>query len=374
MSTILLGAFVQHDIIFGGLTDNGEGYVAYGFGGGEKTSSFVFEEFHPLSAKGVRAIATYKSRTYVAGGFLHTKGSSAKHIAAFDGTGVFTLGSGVDGLVNDLAVFNNILIVGGVFTKVFGRPAKRLAWFNTGVLHTGGLATWNGSDWDVLGSRPLPGIVTSLHANGSIIYVGGRFNDEGRKNNLAMFNGKSWYSVCGLELADRHDTCGVSGGEVLAMATLKGDLYVGGSFSRAGGLQTPKIARWDGQAWFAMSALDGDVHALAILGGRVFASGMFGDKSVTKSQSSYLVRWQSGSWESLQGGVGGPVFTMLAMDSCLYVGGLFDSVGGMDEISGIKVHNAARWCFDRNGRVESKWSAVQWPNDQIGVCRVIKSS
>ena len=113
---------------------------------------------------------------------------------------------------------------------------------------------------------------------------------------------------------------------------------------------------------------------LAILGGRVFASGMFGDKSVTKSQSSYLVRWQSGSWESLQGGVGGPVFTMLAMDSCLYVGGLFDSVGGMDEISGIKVHNAARWCFDRNGRVESKWSAVQWPNDQIGVCRVIKSS
>lgn len=365
--------FVQHDVLLGGLTnDSNEGYVAYGFGGGDGTrqpSSFIFEGFHPFSAKGVRAIAAYKSKTYVAGGFLQTKGSSANHIAAFDGTAVFPLGSGVDGLVNDLAIFNDMLVVGGVFTKVIRQPSKRLAWFNMGVLRSGGLATWNGSDWDMLGALPFPGIVTSLHVNTSIIYVGGRFKDEGRKNNLAMFNGTSWSSVCGSAVAGRIEPCGVTGGEVLAIATYKEDLFVGGSFVRAGGVSTPKVARWDGTEWFAMSALDGDVHALAILDGTVYAAGVFGE--ISDSSYSYLAQWKLGAWQSLQGGVSGPVFTLLVMDSCLYVGGSFDSAGGMEEIMGVKVRNAARWCFDRSGRLQSSWSAVQWPRADVGVCRAI---
>jgi len=375
-STAVPDALVQHDVLFGGLTtETNEGYVAYGFGGGDGTrqpSAFVFEEFHPLSAKGVRAIAAYKSKTYVAGGFLQTKGSSANHIAAFDGTAVSPLGSGVDGLVNALVVFNGMLIVGGGFTKVIKQPSKRLAWFSTGVMRSGGLASWNGSEWGMLGSQPLLGIITSLNINGSILYVGGRFNEEGRKNNLAMFNGATWSSVCGLPLAGR-DGCGVSGGEVLAMATFGEDLYVGGTFVRAGGVPASRIARWDGAQWFPMSSgFDGDVHALAILDGTVYAAGVFGGRA--DSAFSYLAHFRLGAWQSLQGGVGGPVFTLLALDSCLYIGGAFDSAGGMGEILGVGVRNVARWCFDRAGRRASSWSAIQMPRDDIGVCRAIKPS
>jgi hypothetical protein len=366
-------AFVQHDILFAGLTTEPNvrhsefgGYVAYAFGGGDgkrQTSSVIFENFHPLSAKGVRAVAMYKSKTYIAGGF--TQGLS-NHIAAFDGTAVFDLGSGVDGLVNVLIPFNDLLVVGGVFTKVIKQPSKRLAWFNTGVLRTGGLATWDGNSWGRLGSKPFVGVVTSLHVNGSVIYAGGRFNEENRKNNLAMYNGTSWSSVCGLD-----DNCGVTGGEVFAMATLGEDLYVGGSFVRAGGVSAPRIARWDGLEWFAMSGLDGDVHALAILKDSVYVGGSFGGGK--DSAISYLAQWRQGSWQAVQGGVDGPVFTLVGLDSCLYIGGSFGAAGGQHEISGVRVQNAARWCFDQRGRSDSSWSAVQWPPStaNIGTCRCI---
>jgi len=369
-------AFVQHDILFGGLTTEPNvrrsefgGYVAYAFGGGDgkkQTSSVIFENFHPLSAKGVRAVAMYKSRTYVAGGF--TQGLS-NHIASFDGNALFDLGSGVDGLVNALITFNGLLVVGGVFTKVIKQPSKRLAWFSTGVLRAGGLATWDGNSWGMLGSKPFVGVVTSLHVNGSLLYAGGRFNEEGRRNNLAIYNGTSWLSVCGLLLESRSDNCGVTGGEVFAMATLGEGLYVGGSFVRAGGVSAPKIARWDGREWFAMSGLDGDVHAIAILADNVYVGGSFGGGS--DSAYSYLAQWRQESWQSLQGGVDGPVFSLIGLDSCLYIGGSFGSAGGKREISGVKVQNAARWCFDRSGRSDSSWSAVQWPSANIGTCRSI---
>jgi len=217
-----------------------------------------------------------------------------------------------------------------------------------------------------LGSKPFVGVVTSLHVNGSVIYAGGRFNEENRKNNLAMYNGTSWSSVCGLD-----DNCGVTGGEVFAMATLGEDLYVGGSFVRAGGVSAPRIARWDGLEWFAMSGLDGDVHALAILKDSVYVGGSFGGGK--DSAISYLAQWRQGSWQAVQGGVDGPVFTLVGLDSCLYIGGSFGAAGGQHEISGVPVRNAARWCFDQGGRSDSSWSAVQWPPStaNIGTCRCI---
>ena len=377
-SSVLPNALVQYDVLLGGLTtETNQGYVAFGFGGGDgkkQTSSFVFEKFHPISSKGVRAMAAFKQKIYIGGGFLQTKGSSVNHIASFDGTSVVPLGSSVDGLVNVLVSFDDILVVGGGFTKVTRQPSKRLAWFNTGVIRTGGLATWDGFEWGMLGSQPLFGIVTSLHVNGSVIYTGGRFSDHGRKNNLAVFNGTSWSSVCGLLLSGREDNCGVSGGEVLAMATLGENLYVGGSFVRAGGVSAEKVARWDGRQWFSMSSgLNGDVHALAILDDTVYAGGVFGEGD--DSSFAYLAQWRLGLWQPLtHGGVNGPVFTLSAMDSCLYVGGSFESAGGMREISGVSVRNAARWCFDRSGRSDSSWTAVPWPSSDVGVCRVIRSS
>ena len=372
----LADAFVQHDIMFAGLTvGTNEGYIAFGFGGGsskKKISSHVFGSSHPLSNKGIRAIVAYQDKTYLAGSFVRVQNVSSKHIAAFDGSSVLPLGSGVDGIVNDLIVYKNVLVVGGAFTKVIRQPGKRFGYFNTGTIRSGGLATWDGHDWGVLESRPFHGIVASMHVNDSIIYVGGRFSDKGRQNNLARFNGSSWSSLCGSALAGHQDNCGVTGGEVLAITTFKENLYAGGSFVRAGGVVAHKIARWDGRDWFAMSGFDGDVHSLAILDGIVYAGGVFGGKR--DSPYSYLAQWRMESWQRLHRGVGGPVFTLLPIGSCLYVGGSFHSAGGMEQIDGIKVRNAARWCFDRSGRSDSWWSAVQWPSDDIGICRDIQVS
>ena len=73
----LADAFVQHDIMFAGLTvGTNEGYVAFGFGGGsskKKISSHVFGSSHPLSNKGIRAIVAYQDKTYLAGSFVRVQ-------------------------------------------------------------------------------------------------------------------------------------------------------------------------------------------------------------------------------------------------------------------------------------------------------------
>ena len=50
-----------------------------------------------------------------------------------------------------------------------------------------------------------------------------------------------------------------------------GKLYVGGSFVNAGGnVDADHIATWDGSAWGAVGALNGDVNAIAYYAGNVY--------------------------------------------------------------------------------------------------------
>ena len=53
-------------------------------------------------------------------------------------------------------------------------------------------------------------------------------------------------------------------------------MYVGGSFSTAGGLTVNQIARWDGGAWQRLgSGTSGSVYAVAIQDGNIYVGGGF---------------------------------------------------------------------------------------------------
>src|SRR5262245_3410468 len=60
-------------------------------------------------------------------------------IAKWDGRSWSTLGSGIGGYVNALAVSGSDLYAGGKFTIAGGSPANRIA-------------KWNGSSWSAVGS------------------------------------------------------------------------------------------------------------------------------------------------------------------------------------------------------------------------------
>ena len=109
-------------------------------------------------------------------------------------------------------------------------------------------------------------------------------------------------------------------------------LFAGGDFRAAGGNAAAGIAVWDSrwQTWHSLGVLDGAVYALASLDGWVYAGGDFqvagGSLDGSVVAADHVARWKDGVWYAVVGGVGGPVYSLLAVAGCMYVGGRFDRV------------------------------------------------
>jgi hypothetical protein len=278
------------------------------------------------------------------------------HIMEWNGGLVRPLGKGVDGAVHALAVYQNLLVVGGTFTKAFQG--------NGGSLRSGGLAGWRlhvgageAGRWELVGA-PLQGAVMAVAVNASRLFVGGRFNQfcSNRFNGLAVYNGSVWEPL-GL---------GVGGGSVMAMAVLGKMLYVGGDFSSAGGKQLDRVAAWNVEtsSWHYVGTVDGNVHALLAWDGHLLAGGSFstandrlavGVARYTPAAASNADMqggtnaatddgWgdaQLGVWHPVGRGIEGRVNQLAAARGCLYAAGDLSSVNG-----GVRpaLGNLARYC------------------------------
>lgn len=162
------------------------------------------------------------------------------------------------------------------------------------------------------------------------------------------FNGSAWVNadVGGEDGSLRFASTNVVG-EVRAIAIdARGNIYVGGVFTIAGGVTVNRIAKWDGSSWSALgTGMNGTVHALAVdPSGNLYAGGSFttaGGVTVNR-----VAKWNGTSWSSLGGGVTNAVYA-LAVDTNgnLYAGGAFTTVDG------LTVNRIAKW----NG---TSWSAL----------------
>jgi len=227
------------------------------------------------------------------------------------------------------------------------------------------LAAWDGDTWAAVGDTRLEGIVSASIVNGSQLIIGGKFHDPERQNNLASFDGTRWSSFCNI---DDSTACGVTGGEVAALAVDGSDLYVGGSFTSAGGVDAHRIARYDGYRWYMLGNFNGKVNALSVANGNLFAGGEFTlHNGVPRN---YVARFRSGKWYDLGEGVGGAISTLAAMSNCVFVGGSFNKVGGRSDIAEVPYLNAARWCFDP-ATDTSAWEPVDWVSKDAGTCYAI---
>jgi len=361
-SGVLPGALYQSALAWGGVTSSVTGgFFAIGprsdYLGNVSfpaASAGVIGETQPMADRGVNAIAMYKHKTYVGGKLSRFGGVLVFGIAAFNGRTVEPLGSGVDGTVYTIKQYGDVLVVGGGFTKVFQPLVAGVDAANGGMLSTGGLAAWDGNEWGLVGGSAVFGVVTTSLVNGTRLFIAGRFSDEDRRNNLALYDGEAWRSICGV-----NGVCGVTGGIVNAMDYWNDDLYVGGSFTAAGGVRAARLARWDGFQWYAMGEFDGDVLALITMDDQLLVGGEFA--SVDGVQAVSIARFRNGVWDSVGGGLGGPVYTMASLDSCLYVGGSFTSAGGLESISEVPIRHAVRRCMGRFS--SANWEPVDWGGD-----------
>ena len=290
---------------------------------------------------------------YAGGEFSSASGAPGNSVAKWNGTSWSSLGSGITefypgspGKIYSLASYQGSLYVGGYF-------------YGAGDSYASHIAKWDGTSWSMLDDYGVGGEVYALAVFGSNLYVGGSFSRAGMDDasGIAKWNGTTWSTV-GTGLTGYFHT-----GYALRVGNdgSGSALYVGGSFTTAGGVVSPCIAKWANGSWSAAGAgvsYPGgpypEVYALGFYddgtGPAVYVGGRF-----TKAggiSAIGLARWAGGSWSTLQGGVNGAsenVKSLAVFDgdgagpnpSQLYAGGEFTSAGGITS-SGI-----ARW-FDRD--------------------------
>ena len=194
---------------------------------------------------------------------------------------------GPDSRVTDSVVFDDgsgeALYIAGYFHSVDG-------------LLTHGVARWNGSSWESIGSVNQTGYVLALgvhiEAGEPRLYIGGTFSLIGGVNarNLAYWNGEGWFSA-GV----------VTAGPALIPSVRSflsdgGALYIGGFFTRVGGVSADNVARWDGTSWSALGAgVPSSVQALIhsdVDGTQSLYAGTVGDD---------LQRWDGTAWSAVAG-------------------------------------------------------------------------
>jgi hypothetical protein len=115
---------------------------------------------------------------------------------------------------------------------------------------------------------------------------------------VARWDGTNWSAL----------GAGIAGTRVTALAVdSMGALYAGGEFTNAGGVAAANIAKWDGTSWSALgSGLSNDpysswVLALALRGTELFAGGFFTDAGGVNV--SCIARWNGSAWSAVGGGL-----------------------------------------------------------------------
>jgi len=285
----------------------------------------------------VKALYVLKDTLYVGGDFYYAGGIRVNHVASFDGTNWDTLGSGFYGQgVECFASYQNELYMGGGFygpSPVLGNAAG-------GVPYTNKIARWDGAQWKTVGGGINMFATTKISAMAVYkgeLYAGGVFFEIGGLDVMcciARWDGTNWDSV------------GSFYGAVRAMVVFNNELYVagGGNSFTAGGVDSYNIARWNGSQWNRVGLGLGmyefcSVYSLAVdtVNNILYAGGgcyYAYNADSTEVLVNFIAQWDGNQWSSLGSGETDGVLALAMYHGELYAGGA---------AGGVSANYIARW-------------------------------
>ena len=274
----------------------------------------------------VYALGYNGGNLYVGGKFT----APESYLAEWNGASWSAVGGGVNGSIGGIQLFNNQICVSGGFTQAGGITCSNFAIWNgstwsaastglnaqvacmystgtnvyvggsfglAGNTYVNGLASWDGSHWNPVGTpgrtNGLIFVVSSMGTDGKNVYAGGQFNYAGliNANSIARFDGQKWNSLgTGLGPASALPS-------VYTIATTNNNIYVGGTFSTAGGVSVANIAQWDGTNWYALGNPGGQIFGIAVQPGGVYAVGAA--KGASLYGSPFFEVWNGSSWNNV---------------------------------------------------------------------------
>jgi hypothetical protein len=164
----------------------------------------------------INDMIVYNGNLIIAGRFSASNGVTLNNIAMWNGSGWEALGVGVNGVIYDLAILGDELIVGGTFTS---------AGANTNCQN---IAKWNGTNWGAMGTGLQGGNngVRRLFIYESQLFVGGEFDGAGTiaSPNIIKWKNGNWIGL--------PNEITVPIGEI---GVYNGHLYIANAFNIQGG-------------------------------------------------------------------------------------------------------------------------------------------
>jgi len=219
---------------------------------------------------------------------LYTAGSDPNYneTKSWDGLNFSTIENGVSGEVYSIVRYKDDIYFGGEIRK---------AYFDDNNISVSSIVRWNGNSWnDVGGGLAKSNIgqwISTMEVFNDELYVGGIFNKAGNveANSIARWNGNSWQNV-GDGLVN---TEGMSG-MVRCMTKFNNELYVAGSFTKAGNISTKNVAKWDGNSWHSLSnGVDLTINTMIFFNNELYVCG------VKDANIMQLMKWNGTIWESV---------------------------------------------------------------------------
>jgi len=285
----------------------------------------------------VETFCDYENQLYAGGAFSEAGMTDAPHIAVLKGGDWSKLGmaTGVGAGVNTLAAYDNKLIVGGNFLSAGD------------IRNANYIAAWDDGWWTPLG-QGFNGPVTRLILYGDDLIAAGDFTvaDGNDVNKVALWNGNIWSSL----------GSGVIG-SVYDLTVFDDQLIMAGQFDTVGGNEATNIAAWDGNSWSAVGPSDIEaVYSVAVYDGQLMALGGLPaywvgswnppeEVPVLYPGQTEMLSWDGNAWTvevSKSEWDPSPQYCMAVYDNKLYIGGISDSIGGV-EVNGVAVWDGSLW-------------------------------
>jgi hypothetical protein len=240
------------------------------------------------------------------------------------------------------------------------------------------LTKWDGTNWvrwgpigppcdDYMIGPDVAVDVTTVAANDSDVFIGGRNIDEYRRFVVQKWDGTNWNQLGGtFDIISDYDSRIAEDYEFPRLQCIGPDLFVFGSFDAIVDTNLnfdtnlSYVCKWNitSNAWERVGTpLNGPVFAIASLKGSLIAGGLF-TSAGGNTNANDIAEWDGDQWTNLGSGIEGTnhsssgdsyydaqcgVFSLAVCDTNLFVGGDFASAGGVPNANGVAVWNGIQW-------------------------------
>ena len=335
-----------------------DGAASEGMAGG-------FKDLFPYKASSsmtIKAIAFDGSSVLAGGRFDSSQSGPAGNVARWNGSAWSGLGEGYPGLVHDLVVQNNAVLLAG-------KPDS-LGSGGAATLRGQAVGRWNGSLWESLGGG-LGGEAYKFAVFKGDVYVGGKVRAAPTDSfsGIMRLAGNRWSALPVVSAGEDLDS-------VFGMAVLGEQLFLL-AHTRKAAPSMQSLWKWDGQGLSLVASI---THATGLIADDKFlyVSMQGSMQSIDALWGSTLARWSpSEEWQSLTDGISLAQCAMAIHGEYLYVNARISGfegkpafymvrwkrsgVNGLKHLAGQKGHIRNK-AYMRFGALESwEWNAVSSP-------------